>query len=255
MDLAGSNALEQDVFSVHVPNAFEIIEKSDSQDAGEVALRRIGGFCSTEDLDRQGEIVVAKGLDFSEFVKFDWFNDNHRQDTDAGLGYPTDARLEKGRWWTEGYLIAGYPPSDRIWEMAKALQKTGGTRRLGFSIEGKVIERDGRNKILRAKIRDVAITRVPVNTSCSWTILAKSFAEPAAVEEAAQKALAASHQSPRMSDSAVLRPEELEAREGVEHGLSIEQVIKMVRDRWPHLSDRAVHRAARYAVNFRIKEE
>src|SRR5260221_14723608 len=130
-----------DFFEVFVPGVVEILEKAEGDSDPE--LRRIGGFCSTEDLDRQGEIVVQKGLDFDEFVKFGYFNDNHKQDISAVLGYPDLAELRKGRWWTEGKLITGYGPADRVWELAKALHKSKAPRKLGFSIEGKVLERDG----------------------------------------------------------------------------------------------------------------
>lgn len=239
MDAGSQELITKNEFSVFVPAALEVIEK-----AGEdvEVTRPIGGWCSTEELDRQDEIVVAKGLDFSEFVQFGWFNDNHNQATNAALGFPRLARLEKGRWWTEGNLIAGYPPADQIWSLAKALAKANAPRKLGFSIEGKVLERDGRNKILRAKIRDVAITRMPVNTSCSWSVLAKSFAEPAAVEAAALKALT-------VSTGRDLVPEDLERQQVTRDGvLSFGEAKRRIKERWPYVSDAVARRAAVFAM-------
>jgi hypothetical protein len=179
--------LENDDFTVWAPACVEVIEKAG---VDLEATRPIGGWCSTENLDRQDEVVVAKGLDFSEFVSFGYFNDNHKQDTSAVLGYPRVARLEKSRWWTEGNLLVGYAPADKVWELAKAMKKSNAPRRLGFSIEGKVLERDGGNRIVRAKVRNVAITNAPVNTDCLWSILSKAFAPLKAVENAQRKALA-----------------------------------------------------------------
>lgn len=180
--------MEEDDFSLYVPGhqdtGFSIIEKAGSKEDIE-QTRPIGGHCSTESLDRQDEVVVAKGLDFSEFVAWGWFNDNHKQATAEVLGYPKLARLEKSRWWTEGNLITGFPPSDKIWELAKALKKSGAPRKLGFSIEGKVLQRDGGNRIVRAKVRNVAITNCPVNTDCSWDIMSKAMAPIEVVERAA----------------------------------------------------------------------
>jgi hypothetical protein len=178
--------LEVDDFTVWAPACVDIIEKSGDDVE---ATRPIGGWCSTENLDRQDEVVVARGLDFSEFVAWGYFNDNHKQDTHSPLGYPRLARLEKGRWWTEGNLLTAWPPADRVWELAKALKKSRAPRNLGFSIEGKVMERDGA-KIVRAKVRNVAITSAPVNTACTWNILSKAFAPMKVVETAARKALA-----------------------------------------------------------------
>ena len=41
-----------------------------------------------------------------------------------------------------------HPPADRIWSLAKALANT--SRRLGFSIEGKILERRQGYKIAKA---------------------------------------------------------------------------------------------------------
>lgn len=165
--------LETDDFNAFVPNVVDLI-KGGSDTAEEA--RSIGGFCSTEDLDRQEEVVVAKGLDFTEYVNYGWFNDNHRQGTADKVGYPTLAELRKGRWWTAGNLLTDYPLAEQIWTLVKSLHKSNAPRRLGFSIEGKVLLRDHGNRILKAKIRNVAITGDPVNTACLFSILAKSFA-------------------------------------------------------------------------------
>lgn len=172
----------QNDFIVFTPGCLEVIEKSGGSADELEQTRPIGGVCSTEDLDRQDEKILAKGLDFSEFVNHGYYNDNHKQETSAVLGAPRLAELRKSRWWTEGNLLTKYEPADKIWELAKALAKSNINRRLGFSIEGKVVDRDHDNRVLKAKIRHVAITNSPVNVSCDWTILAKSFGSPEAVE-------------------------------------------------------------------------
>lgn len=185
--------LEVDDFSMYVPGTertgFSIMKSEDGSNIEDT--RPIGGYCSTESLDRQSEVVVAKGLDFSEFVAWGWFNDNHKQGTSEILGYPRLARLEKGnRWWTEGNLLFGYPEADRVWNLAKALRRSGAPRKLGFSIEGKVVERDRGNRIVRALVRNVAITNSPVNTDCSWDIVSKAFAPISVVEQAQKRRVA-----------------------------------------------------------------
>lgn len=160
----------------------EVFEKAgpDGQDW------RIGGFVSTNDLDRQSETLLQEGLDFGSFLKSGFFNDNHDQATDAVLGYPTQASLRElgdGRkgWYVEGYLLKGYDRSQRIWDLAKALQKVD--RKLGFSVEGSILERDPVNpKIVRkAIVREVAITRCPINTSTALNVLAKSLSAGSSV--------------------------------------------------------------------------
>lgn len=135
--------------------------------------RRISGIASTENLDRQNEIVLQKGLDFNEFVNFGYFNDNHNQATAAVVGVPEEAEFNPHKGWSvTGHLLKGFKRADEIWDLAKALQGT--KRRLGFSIEGKVIERRA-NYVVKAKIRNIAVTNCPVNTDCTWAVVAKSF--------------------------------------------------------------------------------
>jgi hypothetical protein len=154
----------------------EVFTKSDTSAP---TNRRIGGICSTDDLDRQAEKILQDGMDFAPFLKDGWFNDNHDPATDAVVGYPTRAEfrtmgMRKG-WYVEGYLLDGHPRADALWMLANALQKTD--RRLGFSVEGSVTARDAKNPsvIRKAVVREVAITRCPVNTNTALHVLAKSL--------------------------------------------------------------------------------
>lgn len=139
---------------------------------GSPYLAKIQGYCSTEKKDRQDEVLLQRGLDFDDFVKYGFFNDNHAQETGAQVGVPLMAEYHPGRgWYTEGYLLKS-PRSERIYDLAKAL--VGTNRKLGFSVEGKVEGREGKT-IVRAKIRHVAITHCPVNPDCTWEIVAKAL--------------------------------------------------------------------------------
>lgn len=149
--------------------------------------RRIGGIASIETKDRQKELLLQRGLDFTEFVNYGWFNDNHSRNTSDILGYPEDAQFfNKGETlpngttakapghWVEGYLL-NTEKANQIWDLAKNLQGT--PRRLGFSVEGKIQKRDALDKSVVAKaiVREVAITKSPVNTDAQMDILAKSL--------------------------------------------------------------------------------
>lgn len=148
---------------------------------------RIGGIVSTADLDKQDEEVVQTGLDFTEFVTDGWYNDNHAQHTAGVLGYPSQAKyVRKGErlpdgsrarqsgWWTEGYLL-DTEKGREVFELCRAL--SGSPRKLGFSIEGRVLKRDPTNpkRITRATVRNVAITHCPVNTRTHMVALAKAL--------------------------------------------------------------------------------
>lgn len=236
--------LEQDTFTVCLPDCCDILKAERGETGPDGSDRKIGGYCSTQDMDRQDEIVLARGLDFSEFVNHGYFNDNHKPDTTASLGWPTLARLDKGeRWWTEGFLWKSgtYKLADDIWSLAKAMRDSGSPRRLGFSIEGKVKQRNGQNRIVRAIVRHVAITASPVNTRCTWNILAKAFAPLDQV----QKALTAS-----CAGGAVMRPESLEGGTKVirrQNLLKFEEAVERVHRRYPKLNKSECERVVRYA--------
>lgn len=174
-------------FDIRIPGLSVWLDKS----APEGRQRRIGGLISTDNKDRQGEIVIQKGLDFSDFLNSGWFNDNHDKATDSPIGYP-DAKtlrlVQKGEvlpdgrpapgngTWSEGYLLESQR-GNKIWDLAQSLKKAGDERRLGFSIEGSIQKRIGpdRKTIAKAKVRNVAITNCPVNTDTRMETLIKSL--------------------------------------------------------------------------------
>jgi len=157
---------------------------------------RIGGIVSTGTLDRQQEQVVQDGLNFDPFLNHGWFNDNHGNKTSDVLGYPTKAfRVRKGErlpngqtsphdgWWAEGYLL-NTEEGRKVYALARSLNKAPTGRGLGFSIEGKVQNRDKSNaaKITSADVHHVAITHVPVNTDTSLAVLAKALMAGSSIE-------------------------------------------------------------------------
>ena len=179
-------------FQIYAPLAF--FEKAS---AGEDKRMRIAGVISTEKLDKQGEVVIQKGLDFSPFLSHGWFNDNHKKGTDDVLGYPTSvSRFQKGEklpdgtiatsngTWAEGYLVNSNRGRS-IWDLGMGLAKAGGDRRLGFSIEGNVTKRSGpdRKTIAKATVTNTAITNCPVGMDTRLECLIKSLDAAEAGEE------------------------------------------------------------------------
>lgn len=176
-------------FRIHIP----VTAWQKSEDDNPM---RIGGIVSTENLDRQQEKVVQDGLNFKPFLDHGWFNDNHGQKTADVLGYPTKAfrvrkgdRLPNGQvsphdgWWAEGYLL-NTDEGRKVYALARSLSKSPSGRGLGFSIEGKVQERDKRDaaRITSADVHNVAITHVPVNTDTSLAVLAKALMAGSAID-------------------------------------------------------------------------
>lgn len=147
------------------------LEKSNSQ-----AEMRIRGLASTPDLDRDNQSILQEGLDIDDFVNYGFFNDDH--DSGTILGYPDKERTkvtDQGLY-VEGTLLPT-PRGKELWETALALQKSNTDRRLGFSVEGKVLKKDNAGNILKAKIYNVAITANPVNPHARWEALVKSMSK------------------------------------------------------------------------------
>lgn len=162
-----------------------IWEKADAPDNKKW---RIGGIISTESPDRENEVVIQQGLDFTDFLRAGWFNDNHSKKTTDILGYPEEVkRFKRGAQlpdgskspancsWVEGYLLPKWNKAKEVWELANALTDTN--RRLKFSVEGKVEKREGPGGriVAKAKVRNVAITNAPINDESRLEVLAKSL--------------------------------------------------------------------------------
>lgn len=192
------------------------IDDSDLAKGERASAGRIKGLCSSENRDRQEETILQKGLDFNEFLQYGFFNDNHNQATAAVLGVPESVTYVplKG-WMTEGDLY-DTARAHEIVELSKAMGRSKRKRRLGFSIEGKATLRDKKNKIvMKAVVRNVAITQCPVNPECTWELVAKALVFRGgdelrkALPDMFQKALSAGSGRGWEGDGngAVLRPE------------------------------------------------
>ena len=191
--------------------------KAETVPENETALR-IGGIISTGALDRQAENVLVDGLVFHEFLSFGWFNDNHKKGVLDVLGYPTDVmRIKPGDklpddtvskvhgWWAGGFLL-DTPKCRELHTLIKAVEKIP-ERQYGFSIEGKIHERQG-TTIRRASIRNVAITHVPVNPETSLATIAKALVSG--------DPIAAAGTAAQPGDASALRTESLETHPTVE---------------------------------------
>lgn len=157
-------------FNFYLPADIDISKSGDENDE-----RRIRGYASNGSKDRQDEYIVQKGLDISNFVNYGWFNFDHK--TDCILGYPDKkkTKIDSNGFYVEGVLLKGVPLADKIWNLAVSLKKSNAPRKLGFSVEGKILKRSASGKIMQAKIYNVAITPNPVNPTATWEAVCKSF--------------------------------------------------------------------------------
>ncbi len=149
---------------------------------------RIAGVISTENLDLQNERILQRGLNFDDFLgERGFFNNDHKKNFLDILGYPESVQVfgageqlpngtvaKSATTWCEGYLL-DTESGRATFELAKALEGTG--RCLGFSVEGRVEQRQGKQggTIAKARIQNCAITHQPVNQDSRLQVLLRSL--------------------------------------------------------------------------------
>jgi hypothetical protein len=171
---------ETEKFTFWLPAQISKSQKGDGDDGDRI----IQGIASTGAKDLQGEVVNPAGIDVSYFLTKGYFNNDHKPGAENKVGEPIDCKVTKDGLWVKGRIYKGKKAADDIWEHFQALSKSNAKRKMGFSIEGRVVRRND-NVIEKCWIQDIAITPAPVNP-CTWAEVAKSLtAIKSTVEEAA----------------------------------------------------------------------
>lgn len=148
-----------------------------SEDIGGAEKRLIQGIASTDDVDLQGETILQNGIDIAYFMKYGYINDDHRPGPEHKVGEPIECRITRAGLWIKALLYKGSGDErcDYWWDLIQTLERSGSKRKVGFSIEGKVLRRAGKS-ILKCWLKDIAITASPVNTH-TWAEIAKSLSK------------------------------------------------------------------------------
>ena len=135
-------------------------------------IMRLGGIASTSDEDSDGEFLDPKGFDIKPLLTSGMVNWHHQAKghPDTIIGEPSKAEIRPEGLYIETDLYPSSKVACGVWELANTLEKDSKTRRLGYSIEGKVIKRKSNDKkspdykrIEKAIITGVAITHMPKN--------------------------------------------------------------------------------------------
>lgn len=135
-------------------------------------IMRLGGIASTADKDSDGEYLDPNGFDIEPLLKSGMVNWHHQAKGQPAtiIGEPSKAEIRKEGLYIETDLYPSSQIARDVWELANTLEKDSKTRRLGYSIEGKVLKRKSNNpsdpdykKVEKAVITGVAITHMPKN--------------------------------------------------------------------------------------------
>lgn len=135
-------------------------------------VMRLGGIASTSDEDSDGEFLDPKGFDIKPLVNSGMVNWHHQAKGQPAtiIGEPSKAEVRPEGLYIETDLYPSSQIARDVWDLAQTLEKDSKTRRLGYSIEGKVVKRKSNDKkspdykkIVKAIITGVAITHQPKN--------------------------------------------------------------------------------------------
>lgn len=153
-------------------------EISKAKDTEGNTVMKMGGIASTIDEDSDGEFLDPNGFIIDEFLELGLVNWHHQaKDSPMSvIGEPTLAEIRPEGFYVECELYKSSAMAKEVYELGETMQKDSRKRRLGFSIEGSVIERESDDKtsplyykIKKALITGLAITHMPKN--------AKTFAD------------------------------------------------------------------------------
>lgn len=167
---------DKNKFNFFVPATFEKGGKD-----GETMY--IKGIASSEVEDTDGETLVPAGYDIVPLLNSGFLNYNHQavKDPSAIIGEPTKAEIiNNGKdLYIEGFLYKKSKLAKSTYELAQTLEENSPNRRMGFSIEGKALERDPLNpkRITKARITGVAITPCPKNPNTLMSIIKGEYSD------------------------------------------------------------------------------
>lgn len=150
-------------------------------------IMRLGGIASTSDEDSDGEFLDPKGFDIKPLMERGTVNWHHQAkgQPSAIIGEPTKAEIRPEGLYIETDLYPSSKIAREVWELAGTLEKDSKTRRLGYSIEGRVVKRKSENpqspdykRIVKAVITGVAITHMPKNPKTFANIIKGEIDDP-----------------------------------------------------------------------------
>jgi hypothetical protein len=138
----------------------------------------VWGRASDDAKDQEGQTLYPSGYDFADFLVKGLVNLEHFTARKASakywIGEPIEAHVKGEEFFVKAKLWKHKQEARDFYDTVVAMKESGSTRKPGWSIEGKSIEKDpyNPNRILKAKILNIAVTMSPVNQN-SWLDIAK----------------------------------------------------------------------------------
>lgn len=164
-------------FNFFVPFADGTIEKAVSKPIdARYDNMVLEGMASDGSVDLDSEVLEPSGYQVDHFLKNGYVNFEHlaKKSPKFIIGEPIEAKVTNNQFIIKAKLYKDSAIARDTWDKIIEIKKSGSTRRAGWSIEGKALERDPMNKlhITKALITNVAVTFSPTNSN-SWADISK----------------------------------------------------------------------------------
>jgi hypothetical protein len=181
--LTSDGVLKDDSFSIFVPiEDHDLIKSVEVDENGDYIVQ---GVMTSEDKDEEDDSIDPEGTDCSYLLDKGWIKYEHGNNPAQFIGEPIDVKVGQFKHPTLDKLVKGVFVRGRLFaqrELARQavqtiqdLEKSHTKRKMGWSIEGSVRERDRKTgKVIKSIVRNVVLTMNPINTM-TWAELAKSF--------------------------------------------------------------------------------
>lgn len=161
--------MQEEMFRAFVP--IDIIEKADEKKDKDGLPEKliIAGVASTPKFgrDKDGHRLNVSGFDYKPLLDRGFLNLEHAyektKDASMIVGIPTNAYVINDEFHIEGELFRDNPKAVAIYKLGQTLKKAGSKRRIGYSIEGSVVEKNPKDPgdIRKSLIKHVALTISP----------------------------------------------------------------------------------------------
>lgn len=150
----------------------------------------VQGLASSPSRDQQGEILLPEGIDTTPIDQgrgvLNW---DHQKGPENTVGLLDSYKKTKEGFFVKGRLFKNHQKAKSIYEIMSSLGKSDHGR-MGLSVEGKILERGGKDgKIIKkCQINAVALTMNPVNQDAYVDLVKSITAESAEVDFQATEA-------------------------------------------------------------------
>ncbi|WP_289146202.1 hypothetical protein [uncultured Megamonas sp.] len=176
-------------FNTYIP--LSSIEKSSKEKSTPNYI--VEGIASNSDRDLQGEVIEPSGLNIEYLLNSGYIDYEHDKDSVIGVPINDGTYVDDDGLHLKALIFGDDPRVQKMFELQSQFDKNHIDRSLGFSIEGKVLDRDSFDEsiVREVLVSGVALTYRPACDSArvnTWSTVVKSVSENNTLEEV-QKSL------------------------------------------------------------------